>query len=443
MVLLADDFSDPQRGRLSRSSSNPDRFENGYFDGDYFIRRMHSDSGRDGWKVFVPGTYRDSPIGVDVRFVDPRQNSIAYLSCRWSPSGSPSSGYRLGLLNGFLNLERWSEGQSKLLVSYPRSVSGISGITDTASWNRIGLQCNGDEISVIANGTVIGSVRDDTYSEGRLAIDAAFAPPVEGMLAEARFGNLAVVGPRPGPVSAPAPAPATVAPSAAPQGAPVVLRQYPERRADGSTWLVRAWSDGTYDATVQVSAAQAADATRAANRAGRVAECQREGRSLAQYGIDVHQYEPADFRAQPDVRRLEAERPGAIYRTVDAACQLDPSGAVMRTQVDNWNAEQYDGVTTFLQQLIAIRQQGVVMPQQPGFTVPSGGVIESQINGEFTGWDGDTVFVLANGQVWQQASYAYTYHYAFRPRVVIYPSGGGYRLQVEGVSATIAVRRLR
>ena len=42
-------------------------------------------------------------------------------------------------------------------------------------------------------------------------------------------------------------------------------------------------------------------------------------------------------------------------------------------------------------------------------------VIESQIDGDFEGWDGETVFVLTNGQIWQQDSYDYTYHYAFMP----------------------------
>jgi hypothetical protein len=70
-------------------------------------------------------------------------------------------------------------------------------------------------------------------------------------------------------------------------------------------------------------------------------------------------------------------------------------------------------------------------------------VIDSQIDGEFTGWDGETVFRLMNGQIWQQASYAYTYHYAFMPKVLIFRAGGGYQMQVDGVEGRIAVRQLR
>lgn len=70
-------------------------------------------------------------------------------------------------------------------------------------------------------------------------------------------------------------------------------------------------------------------------------------------------------------------------------------------------------------------------------------VVESYIEGDFEGWDGDTIFILDNGQIWQQVSYAYTYHYAFRPKVIIFKSGIRYKMKVEGVSDTIDVKRLR
>ena len=73
----------------------------------------------------------------------------------------------------------------------------------------------------------------------------------------------------------------------------------------------------------------------------------------------------------------------------------------------------------------------------------SSNAFESRIAGEFKGWEGDTVFPLQNGQVWQQASYAYTYHYAYAPRVLIYGTAQGWRMQVDGVRGNIAVRRIR
>lgn len=78
-----------------------------------------------------------------------------------------------------------------------------------------------------------------------------------------------------------------------------------------------------------------------------------------------------------------------------------------------------------------------------GLPNATGTVIESRIDGEFNGWDGETIFRLQNGQIWQQASYAYRYNYAYSPRVLIYRSDSVYKLKVDGVEGEIVVRRLR
>jgi len=74
---------------------------------------------------------------------------------------------------------------------------------------------------------------------------------------------------------------------------------------------------------------------------------------------------------------------------------------------------------------------------------PSGNAIESYIDGDFEGWSGDTVFKLDNGEIWQQASYAYTYHYAYHPKVLIYKDGSRFKMKVDGVSSTIEVKKLK
>ncbi len=78
-----------------------------------------------------------------------------------------------------------------------------------------------------------------------------------------------------------------------------------------------------------------------------------------------------------------------------------------------------------------------------GGQASQGTVMESNIDGEFQGWSGETIFKLRNGQIWQQASYAYTYSYKYCPRVMIYSSGGRYIMQVEGMDSTIPVVRLK
>jgi hypothetical protein len=72
----------------------------------------------------------------------------------------------------------------------------------------------------------------------------------------------------------------------------------------------------------------------------------------------------------------------------------------------------------------------------------SSDIIESQIDGDFNGWNGETIFKLTNGQIWQQSSYAYTYSYSFMPKVIIYKVGKLYKMQVKGVTSSIYVKRL-
>jgi hypothetical protein len=68
-------------------------------------------------------------------------------------------------------------------------------------------------------------------------------------------------------------------------------------------------------------------------------------------------------------------------------------------------------------------------------------VIESHIDGEFEGWEGDTIFTLQNGQVWQQVGPGAKYQPANSPRVVI--SGGTPTMKVQGVAGEVQVRRIR
>ncbi|MBI2260794.1 MAG: hypothetical protein HYU62_03930 [Caulobacterales bacterium] len=94
---------------------------------------------------------------------------------------------------------------------------------------------------------------------------------------------------------------------------------------------------------------------------------------------------------------------------------------------------------------LVINGKRLAVRQLNGSATPDGGsdLIESRIDGEFSGWDGETVFKLANGQIWQQASYDYEYHYAYSPEVFIVRTGGRFMMTVEGVDDPIRVIRLR
>ncbi|MCE4543258.1 MULTISPECIES: hypothetical protein [unclassified Caballeronia] len=66
-------------------------------------------------------------------------------------------------------------------------------------------------------------------------------------------------------------------------------------------------------------------------------------------------------------------------------------------------------------------------------TAVAQGAYEGQIDGEFHGWEGETVYKLMDGHIIQQADYHYHYHYAYSPKVIIFGSkSGGYKMQVQG-----------
>lgn len=72
-------------------------------------------------------------------------------------------------------------------------------------------------------------------------------------------------------------------------------------------------------------------------------------------------------------------------------------------------------------------------------------IIVSSIVGSFSGWDGDTEFVLENGMVWEQASSdSYAMSQLENPAVTIRPSlFGNWTLQVEGYNRRTSVRRIK
>jgi hypothetical protein len=75
-------------------------------------------------------------------------------------------------------------------------------------------------------------------------------------------------------------------------------------------------------------------------------------------------------------------------------------------------------------------------------TETTSNVIEGTIDGNFEGFDGDKIFKLTNGQIWQQDEYKYNYSYKYRPKVTIINENGGYKMHVDGMSEAIRVKLL-
>ncbi len=67
---------------------------------------------------------------------------------------------------------------------------------------------------------------------------------------------------------------------------------------------------------------------------------------------------------------------------------------------------------------------------------------KTKINGEFNGWEGESVYELLDGSKWQQAKYKYKYKYKYMPNVKLWKDGSRYYLEVEGMSDKIEVQRV-
>ncbi len=71
--------------------------------------------------------------------------------------------------------------------------------------------------------------------------------------------------------------------------------------------------------------------------------------------------------------------------------------------------------------------------------------VETTVSGDFEGWTGkdEQVLVLANGQIWEVLTYAYEYHYAYMPKIVIYPTAQGCKARVESMRQAVVVKCLK
>ena len=69
--------------------------------------------------------------------------------------------------------------------------------------------------------------------------------------------------------------------------------------------------------------------------------------------------------------------------------------------------------------------------------------IESKVDGDFEGWEGETIVKLMNGQIWQQTEYYYHYHYSYMADVIVYRSGTGYKMKIEGIEKAVGVEQLK
>lgn len=80
---------------------------------------------------------------------------------------------------------------------------------------------------------------------------------------------------------------------------------------------------------------------------------------------------------------------------------------------------------------------------QPGPAENTTSAIETKLDGDLEELDYDHIYKMTNGQIWQQLSAHYEYHYAYMPDVLIYRSGRGWKMLIAGCKKAVEVQQLK
>src|SRR5258707_821895 len=75
--------------------------------------------------------------------------------------------------------------------------------------------------------------------------------------------------------------------------------------------------------------------------------------------------------------------------------------------------------------LLFLVLSAVASPPKPTGAADCTPAIETNIRGEYTGWDDEVIYKMDDGSIWEQANYHYHYHYAYHPSIIIYPTRSG------------------
>jgi hypothetical protein len=70
-------------------------------------------------------------------------------------------------------------------------------------------------------------------------------------------------------------------------------------------------------------------------------------------------------------------------------------------------------------------------------------VVESYITSNFDGLNHGNIYILANGQIWEQTEYWIWIWIWINPQVLIWSDDGIYRMRVEGIDHPVMVRRIK
>lgn len=115
-----------------------------------------------------------------------------------------------------------------------------------------------------------------------------------------------------------------------------------------------------------------------------------------------------------------------------------PVPSVSAVQVDKAESKQAKPIPAWVGALLTLEKAGSKADRSDA--------LESQLAGSFSGWNGQSTFILENGQHWIQVNPdSYSYAPTLKnPKVKIYPASfGSFWLEVEGVNKRCRVKLLK
>ena len=147
--------------------------------------------------------------------------------------------------------------------------------------------------------------------------------------------------------------------------------------------------------------------------------------------------------ADPDFSTLEERMTGQEFRTTGLHKLTDDELAALNRWIRQRSLAE--GETMSATGSSTAAGDEVVDRRGLQDSVDSDQPIRSRIVGTFTGWEGDTVFELENGMVWEQIdNKTFVSREMENPEVEIQPGFfGSWRIQVEGYNTRAQVRRIK
>jgi hypothetical protein len=190
-VLFADNFN--HRGLHFAEDADDDRYEVGYYDGEYVVK-LHQSGTLDGVEEqgeLAGVELADFQLDLDAHMTElPTECGGLVVHFRWQENGDGYELYVETVHNGgqgAASLSRFNGGQLTDLVPWTDSEAIKTG----GQPNHVTIRANGDSLDVLINGQPVLSARDSSFPRGDLGLGAFTCDHPT----EVRFDNLLAIPP--------------------------------------------------------------------------------------------------------------------------------------------------------------------------------------------------------------------------------------------------------